>query len=100
MLNGEGLEYFREADFELRDRFHHRDIRSVLNPDVPEGHEPKACSCGDVLKGIKIPTDCALFGKACTPEKPVGACMVSSEGSCSAYYRYMGMKSQHRRYGQ
>jgi hydrogenase expression/formation protein HypD len=81
------------SGLQLRDRFNHRDIRSVLNPDIPEGKEPKACSCGDVLKGIKMPTDCVLFGKACTPEKPVGACMVSSEGSCSAYYRYMAIRT-------
>ena len=80
------------SGLQLRARFYHRDIRSVLNPDIPAGNEPKACSCGDVLKGIKIPTDCALFGKACTPDKPVGACMVSSEGSCSAYYRYMAIR--------
>ena len=84
MLPGSGLQ--------LRDRFYHRDIRSVLNPYIPEGKEPTACSCGDVLKGIKMPTDCILFGKACTPEKPVGACMVSSEGSCAAYYRYMAIR--------
>ncbi|HEC97409.1 MAG TPA: hydrogenase formation protein HypD, partial [Nitrospirae bacterium] len=48
----------------------------------------KGCACGDVLKGIKIPTDCPLYGKKCTPENPVGACMVSTEGSCSAYYKY------------
>jgi hydrogenase expression/formation protein HypD len=80
------------SGLELRAEFYHRDVRSVFNPVVPEGKEPKACSCGDVLKGIKMPADCALFGKACTPEKPVGACMVSSEGSCSAYYRYMGIR--------
>lgn len=51
--------------------------------------EPSACQCGDVLKGIKIPTECKLFGKSCTPERPVGACMVSTEGSCAAYYKYM-----------
>jgi hydrogenase expression/formation protein HypD len=44
-----------------------------------------------VLKGIKTPPDCKLFGKACTPERPVGACMVSSEGSCAAYYKYQGV---------
>ena len=72
----------------LREKYRGRDIRSVLDLDVPEAGEPKACSCGEVLRGIKVPTDCALFGKACTPEKPVGACMVSSEGSCAAYYKY------------
>lgn len=47
-----------------------------------------ACICGDILKGIKEPPDCTLFGKACTPESPRGACMVSSEGSCAAWYKY------------
>jgi hydrogenase expression/formation protein HypD len=85
MLPGSGLELKRE--------FRHRDIRTVLDPSVPEGKEPVACSCGDVLKGIKLPADCLLFGKACTPEKPVGACMVSSEGSCAAYYRYSKVRN-------
>jgi hydrogenase expression/formation protein HypD len=50
--------------------------------------EPKACLCGNVLKGLNKPTDCLLFGKKCTPSYPVGACMVSSEGSCQAYFNY------------
>lgn len=50
--------------------------------------EPKGCLCGEVLRGVKTPADCKLFRKACTPENPVGPCMVSSEGSCSAYYLY------------
>jgi hydrogenase expression/formation protein HypD len=75
----------------LREEFSHRDIRTVLNPVVPDAGEPKACSCGDVLKGKKIPTECPLFAKSCTPDKPVGACMVSTEGSCAAYYKYSGM---------
>ena len=58
--------------------------------DLPEHSEPRGCSCGEVLKGLKIPTDCPLFGKTCTPQKPVGACMVSAEGSCAAYYKYGG----------
>ncbi len=48
----------------------------------------KACQCGEVLKGKIIPPQCPLFGKACTPQNPVGPCMVSSEGSCAAYYRF------------
>jgi hydrogenase expression/formation protein HypD len=50
--------------------------------------EPKGCSCGDVLRGLILPYECKLFGKACKPESPVGPCMVSSEGSCAAYYKY------------
>lgn len=52
------------------------------------GHQARGCRCGDVLKGLIIPRECRLFAKACTPEKPVGACMVSMEGACNAYYRY------------
>jgi hydrogenase expression/formation protein HypD len=77
------------SGLKLRESFRHRDIRSVLEIEVTSGGEPlTACSCGEVLKGIKIPTDCRLFGKACTPDRPVGPCMVSSEGSCAAYYKY------------
>jgi len=50
--------------------------------------EPTGCECGNILKGIKKPKDCKLFSKACTPDSPVGPCMVSSEGSCAAYYKY------------
>ncbi len=50
--------------------------------------EPKGCICGEILKGLKKPKDCKLFAKVCTPSDPVGACMVSSEGSCAAYYLY------------
>ncbi|MFR8299961.1 MAG: hydrogenase formation protein HypD, partial [Gordonibacter urolithinfaciens] len=46
------------------------------------------CRCGDVLRGIMAPNECPLFRRVCTPENPVGPCMVSSEGSCAAYYRY------------
>ncbi len=55
---------------------------------VPPSVEPKGCLCGDVLRGVKQPPDCPLFDKVCTPSHPVGACMVSSEGTCAAYYRY------------
>ena len=48
----------------------------------------KACDCGAILRGVKHPRDCKLFGNVCTPENPVGSCMVSSEGACAAYYRY------------
>ncbi len=56
-------------------------------PDFPDD-EPVGCRCGDVLKGICVPIECGLFGKKCTPEHPVGPCMVSSEGSCGAHYRF------------
>ncbi|NTU59748.1 MAG: hydrogenase formation protein HypD, partial [Deltaproteobacteria bacterium] len=55
-----------------------------------QGAEPPGCRCADVLRGRLDPAGCALFGRACTPEFPVGACMVSSEGACGAHYRYRG----------
>jgi hydrogenase expression/formation protein HypD len=50
--------------------------------------EEKGCICGDILKGIRTPVQCSLFGKQCTTANPVGACMVSNEGACNAYYRF------------
>jgi hydrogenase expression/formation protein HypD len=50
--------------------------------------DPKACQCGEVLKGVLKPWECKVFGTACTPELPIGTCMVSSEGACAAYYNY------------
>ncbi|HXQ41012.1 MAG TPA: hydrogenase formation protein HypD [Candidatus Udaeobacter sp.] len=56
--------------------------------------DPKSCQCGEVLKGVIRPWQCKIFGTACTPETPVGALMVSSEGACAAYYQYGGIKKQ------
>jgi hydrogenase expression/formation protein HypD len=56
--------------------------------------DPKSCQCGEVLKGVIKPCQCKVFGTACTPETPLGALMVSSEGACSAYYQYGGVKRQ------
>ena len=72
----------------LRPEFADYDARIRVPVTVPESREIKGCQCGDVLRGVVLPFDCKLFGKGCTPEHPVGPCMVSSEGSCAAYYRY------------
>ena len=56
--------------------------------EVRPAHENKACQCPSIIRGIKKPTDCTLFGTACTPRNPIGSCMVSNEGSCAAYYKY------------
>ena len=58
--------------------------------DLPPSREPAGCICGEILCGTADPPDCPLFGTTCTPEDPVGACMVSSEGTCAAWYRYRG----------
>jgi hydrogenase expression/formation protein HypD len=62
------------------------EVRFLL--DVERVQEHKGCACGAILRGAKRPVDCPLFGKACTPEHPIGSCMVSSEGACAAYYQY------------
>jgi len=64
------------------------DAEKVLEIDAGEERENPACRCGEVLKGKLSPFDCPLFSTVCTPESPVGACMVSSEGTCAAAYKY------------
>ncbi len=80
MIPGSGLGIKKE--YELFDAEKKFDIKQKASP------EPKGCMCGEVLKGKKRPHDCKLFKTRCTPENPVGACMVSSEGTCAAYYKY------------
>jgi hydrogenase expression/formation protein HypD len=69
----------RYADFDAERRF---GLRYQGVPDHPQ------CACGDILRGVRRPTDCKLFGTVCTPESPMGSCMVSSEGACAAHYAY------------
>lgn len=86
--NWRGIGVIPQSGLKLKNKYGRWDATKQFDIDVPEAQEPKACQCGLVLRGIKIPTDCPLFGRTCTPERPVGACMVSSEGSCAAYYKY------------
>jgi hydrogenase expression/formation protein HypD len=72
----------------IREEFSAFDATKRFTLDVPEPKEIKGCQCGDVLRGIVLPFQCRLFAKGCTPEHPIGPCMVSSEGSCAAYYRF------------
>jgi hydrogenase expression/formation protein HypD len=84
-----GLGWIPESGYRIRERYRELDacrrfpfVEAVGKPDHP------ACICGDVLRGAKQPRDCKVFAKACTPESPLGACMVSSEGACAAEFRY------------
>ncbi|MHB0979302.1 MAG: hydrogenase formation protein HypD [Thermoleophilia bacterium] len=72
----------------IRPEFAHLDAARIYEVEVPEGRDDPACRCPDVLRGLVIPPECPLFARSCTPEAPRGACMVSSEGTCAAYYRY------------
>ncbi len=75
----------------IRDEFQAFDAWKVYDLKPCTTEETPGCKCGEILKGRLKPTDCKLYGKNCTPENPVGACMVSSEGTCAAYYRYEGV---------
>ena len=83
-----GLGEIPDSGYRLRDDYAEFDAVKRFSPDVEPTIEPKGCRCGDVLRARMAPSDCPLFRKVCTPENPVGPCMVSSEGSCAAYYRY------------
>jgi hydrogenase expression/formation protein HypD len=72
----------------VRDEYADFDAMRVFDMQLHDVPEIKGCRCGDVLKGKMSPDKCPLFGKACTPASPVGPCMVSTEGSCAAYYKY------------
>ncbi|MDB4582322.1 hydrogenase formation protein HypD [Draconibacterium sp.] len=83
-----GLGIVHKSGFKLKKEFEKFDAEQKFDLNLSEPKEEKGCICGEILKGLKQPTECKLFGKVCTPENPVGACMVSSEGSCQAYFRY------------
>lgn len=72
----------------VRDEFRAFRVEEKYPVSVADSKPPKGCACGEVLKGKIWPNDCPLFANTCTPVSPVGPCMVSSEGACSAYYRY------------
>ena len=82
-----GLGSIPASGLALRPEYAHRDA-SRIAVELPEPLEPLGCRCGEVLKGTIDPPECPLFENTCTPEAPVGACMVSSEGTCAAWYRH------------
>jgi len=83
-----GIGTIPQSGLEIAAKYAAFDAEKAVPVEVEEPLEPQGCLCGEVLKGKVAPCDCPLFGKDCTPETPVGACMVSSEGSCAAAYKY------------
>jgi hydrogenase expression/formation protein HypD len=81
MIPGSGLR--------LREEYAAHDAERSIACHTEPTVEKKGCVCGEILQGLKQPEDCPLFGRACTPADPVGACMVSSEGCCAAHFRYL-----------
>ena len=85
-----GIGEVENSGYELKDEFDKYNAKIVYKDILPthEVKENKACKCPEILKGVAKPTDCKIFGNICTPTNPIGSCMVSSEGACSAYYKY------------
>ena len=85
-----GIGYVADNGLKIRDEFAHLDAEVIYDDILPkqEIEDHKLCICGDILRGIAEPTECSIFGTACKPNTPYGSCMVSSEGACSAYYKY------------
>lgn len=83
-----GLGTIPQSGLQIRDEFAKHDAAKQFEVELPEPREHPGCLCVEVLRGIKTPLDCKLFANICTPGNPVGPCMVSSEGTCSAYFKY------------
>jgi len=87
-VNWRGLDKIPGSGLRLKKKYLEFNIEKLIPAKVRKSIKNTNCICGDVIKGIKLPIDCRLFSKACRPNTPKGPCMVSSEGACSAYYKY------------
>jgi hydrogenase expression/formation protein HypD len=83
-----GLGFISHSALKVRDAYAEFDAERIFEIPGSRVADPKACQCGEVLKGVLKPWECKVFGTACTPETPIGTCMVSSEGACAAYYNF------------
>src|ERR1700757_3815077 len=88
-----GLGFISQSALKIRNEYAEWDAEQRFPIPGTRVTDPKAAQCGEVLKGVLKPAQCKLFGKECTPEHPIGALMVSSEGSCAAYYNYEHRKA-------
>jgi hydrogenase expression/formation protein HypD len=88
-----GIGVIAGSGLAIRPQFARYDAATALGVQFREARVNPACKCGDVLRGVCSPLDCRLFGRGCTPSNPVGPCMVSSEGTCAAYFKYEGRKA-------
>ncbi len=83
-----GLGVLPESGLGIREKYRQHDAEIMLAVEVEATREIPGCICGEVLKGLQTPSECKLFASICNPSEPVGACMVSGEGACAAYYKY------------
>ena len=86
--NWRGIGVIAKSGLRLGEELGHREISTVMEIEAEPTRKKRGCICGQVLQGLARPVDCKLFGKVCRPEEPVGACMVSGEGSCAAAFRH------------
>ena len=93
-----GLGFITHSALKIHSDFVQWDAEERFEVPGLQVADPKACQCGEVLKGVIKPWECKVFGTACTPETPIGSCMVSPEGACAAYFNYgrLSMASQRR----
>jgi hydrogenase expression/formation protein HypD len=83
-----GLGFISHSALKVREKYATFDAEEIFHIPGIRVADPKACQCGEVLKGVIKPWECKVFGTACTPETPIGTCMVSPEGACAAYYNF------------
>jgi hydrogenase expression/formation protein HypD len=83
-----GLGVLKNSGLKIREKYAMHNSEKMIEVEVEPTIEPKGCICGEILRGVKSPKDCKLFATVCNPSNPVGACMVSNEGSCAAQYLY------------
>ena len=83
-----GLGVISESGLQIRPEYERFDAARIFGLDGTDRSVPNGCICGEILRGRKTPPECLLYKKSCTPQTPVGACMVSTEGTCAAYYKY------------
>jgi hydrogenase expression/formation protein HypD len=83
-----GLGFISHSALRVREEYARFDSERIFDLPGVRVADPKACQCGEVLKGVLKPWECKVFGTACTPETPIGTCMVSPEGACAAYYNF------------
>jgi hydrogenase expression/formation protein HypD len=83
-----GLGVIPDSGLKIRKRFTDFDAETIFDLTTIPCKEPPGCRCGEILKGLASPVDCPLYGRQCNPANPIGPCMVSTEGTCAAYYKY------------
>ncbi|PHR27882.1 MAG: hydrogenase formation protein HypD [Desulfotalea sp.] len=87
-MDWRGLGIIPQSGLKIRAAYRDFDAEVRLDIVLPKSKEPRGCLCGEILKGKQTPNECPLFDRGCTPATPIGPCMVSSEGTCSAYHKY------------